>query len=91
MMFRIAQNDAIALEHEDRRLYGRDWAGISGMTDVDYFEENPTNTVFKDSGIVKYSFWAMISAVLVVLLCCVMRACEKIVEAISQKNKTTIL
>lgn len=40
-MFRIAQNDAIALEHEDRRLYGRDWAGISGMTDVDYFEENP--------------------------------------------------
>lgn len=41
MMFRIAQNDAIALEHEERRLYGRDWAGISGMTDVDYFEENP--------------------------------------------------
>lgn len=50
-----------------------------------------TNTVFKDSGIVKYSCWAMISAVLVVLLCCVMRACEQIVEAITRKNRTTIL
>ena len=50
-----------------------------------------TSTVFLDSGIVKYSCWALISAVLVVLLCCVMRACEKIVEVIIRKNKTTIL
>lgn len=41
MMIRIAHNDAIALEHEDRRLYGRNREGISGMADGDYFEENP--------------------------------------------------
>lgn len=45
------------------------------------------NTVFKDSSIVKYGCWALLSAVLVVVLCCVMRACERIVGAIIQRRK----
>ena len=40
-MFRINHNDAIALEHEVRRLYGCDRAGVSGMADADYFEGHP--------------------------------------------------
>lgn len=40
------------------------------------------NTVFKDFGIAKYGCWALLSAVFVVVLCCVMRVCERIVGAI---------
>lgn len=40
-MFRINHNDAITLEHEVRRLYGCDRAGVSGMADADYFEGHP--------------------------------------------------
>lgn len=39
-----------------------------------------TGTVFKDSAMVKYSCWAMISVVFIVLLCCAMRACERIIR-----------
>ena len=45
------------------------------------------NTIFNDSSIVKYSCWALLSAVLVVVLCYVMRACERIVGAIIQRKK----
>ena len=45
------------------------------------------NTVFKDSSIVKYSCWALISAMLVVVLCCVMTACERIVGAMIRRKK----
>ena len=40
-MLKINHNDAIKLEHQVRRLYNCDRAGISGMADADYFEGNP--------------------------------------------------
>lgn len=41
IMYRINHNDAIELEHQVRRLYKCDRAGVSGMADADYFEGNP--------------------------------------------------
>lgn len=40
-MYRINHNDAIELEHQVRRLYDCDRAGVSGLADADYFEGNP--------------------------------------------------
>ena len=40
-MFRITHNDAIELEHQVRRLYCCDRAGISGLADADHFESHP--------------------------------------------------
>ena len=40
-MFRINHNEAIELEHQVRKLYGCDRAGVSGMADADYFEGHP--------------------------------------------------
>lgn len=40
-MFRIKHNDAIALEHQVRRLFKCDRAGVSGLADADNFESRP--------------------------------------------------
>lgn len=40
-MYRINHNEAIELEHQVRRLYDCDRAGVSGMVDADNFEGNP--------------------------------------------------
>ena len=40
-MFRINHNDAIELEHQVRRLYKCDRAGVSGLADADNFESSP--------------------------------------------------
>ena len=40
-MKRINHNDAIALEHQVRRLYKCDRGGVSGLVDADNFEGNP--------------------------------------------------
>lgn len=40
-MFRIKDDDAIALEHQVRRLFKCDWAGVSGLVDADNFESRP--------------------------------------------------
>ncbi len=40
-MFRVTHNDAIELEHQVRRLYGCDRAGVSGLADADHFESRP--------------------------------------------------
>lgn len=40
-MYRISHNEAIQLEHQVRRIYKCDRAGVSGMADADYFEGNP--------------------------------------------------
>lgn len=38
---RINHNDAIELEHQVRRLYNCDRAGVSGLCDADNFESSP--------------------------------------------------
>lgn len=40
-MFRIKHNDALALEHQVRRLFKCDRAGVSGLADADNFESRP--------------------------------------------------
>ena len=40
-MFKITHSDAIELEHQVRRLYGCDRAGVSGMADADHLESRP--------------------------------------------------
>lgn len=40
-MFIIKHNDAIILEHQVRRLFKCDRAGVSGLVDADAFENNP--------------------------------------------------
>lgn len=40
-MFRVTHNEAIELEHQVRRLYGCDRAGVSGLADADHFESRP--------------------------------------------------
>ena len=40
-MFRIKHNDAIALEHQVRRLFKCERAGVSGLADADNFESRP--------------------------------------------------
>lgn len=40
-MFIITHNNAIELEHQVRRLYGCERAGVSGLVDADYFESHP--------------------------------------------------
>lgn len=44
-MFRIKHNDAIELEHQVRRLYKCDRAGVSGLADADNFESSPFSAV----------------------------------------------
>ena len=40
-MFRIQHNDAIKLEHQVRRLFKCDRAGVSGLADADNFTLHP--------------------------------------------------
>lgn len=40
-MFRIQHSDAIELEHQVRRLFKCDRAGVSGLADADNFESRP--------------------------------------------------
>ena len=40
-MFRIQHSDAIELEHQVRRLFKCDRAGVSGLADADNFESHP--------------------------------------------------
>ena len=40
-MFRVTHSEAIELEHQVRRLYGCDRAGVSGLADADHFESRP--------------------------------------------------
>lgn len=40
-MYRINHNDAIELEHQVRRLFKCDRAGVSGLADADNFESRP--------------------------------------------------
>ena len=40
-MFRVTHGEAIELEHQVRRLYGCDRAGVSGLADADHFESRP--------------------------------------------------
>ena len=40
-MFRVTHNEAIEIEHQERRLYGRDRAGVSGLADADHYESRP--------------------------------------------------
>lgn len=40
-MFRVTHNEAMELEHQVRRLYGCDRAGVSGLADADHFESRP--------------------------------------------------
>lgn len=40
-MFRIEHSDAIELEHQVRRLFKCDRAGVSGLADADNFESRP--------------------------------------------------
>jgi len=40
-MFRIQHSDAIALEHQVRRLFKCDRTGVSGLADADNFESRP--------------------------------------------------
>ena len=40
-MFRITHDEAIELEHQGRRLYRCDRAGVSGLADADHFESYP--------------------------------------------------
>lgn len=40
-MYRISHSDAIALEHQVRRLFKCDRTGVSGLADADNFESRP--------------------------------------------------
>lgn len=40
-MFKIQHSDAIELEHQVRRLFKCDRAGVSGLADADNFESHP--------------------------------------------------
>ena len=40
-MFKVSHNEAIRLEHQVRRLYKCDRAGVSGMADADHLESQP--------------------------------------------------
>ncbi len=40
-MFRITHSEAIELEHQVRRLFKCDRAGVSGLADADNFEPRP--------------------------------------------------
>ncbi len=40
-MFRIQHSEAIELEHQVRRLFKCDRAGVSGLADADNFESRP--------------------------------------------------
>ena len=50
-MFRVTHSEAIELEHQVRRLYGCDRAGVSGLADADHFESRPI-----DAAIIVVSF-----------------------------------
>lgn len=40
-MFNVTHSEALSLEHQVRRLYGCDRAGVSGLADADFFESHP--------------------------------------------------
>ncbi len=40
-MFRFTHSEALELEHQVRRLYGCDRAGVSGLANADHFESRP--------------------------------------------------